>query len=84
MLSDFIEVLIDELTVMRLGIQGSIHGIFTPMLPMLQLSRALKNTAASGFLMFMILDQETLSVHIVMLSIGRQRKTAMMYLQSAA
>ncbi len=69
---------------MRLGIHGSIHGVFTPMSPMLQLSRALKHTAASRSLMFIIWDQETLSVHIVMLSIGRQRKTAMMYLQSAA
>ncbi len=83
MLHIIIKILINELTAIRLGIHGSIHGVFRPMLLMLQLSRALKHIDAFGYQKFMIWDQETLSVHIVMLSIGRQRKTMMVCSLSA-
>jgi hypothetical protein len=84
MCSKFIEVSINELTAMRLGVHGSIHGVFIPMSSMLQLSRALKHTAASSSQKFIDWDQITLSGHIVMLSIARPRKTANVYLLSTA
>jgi hypothetical protein len=75
MLHNFKKISINELTAIRLGIHGSIHRVFRPKSPMLQLSRALKHIGNFGYQKYMIWDPETLSVHIVMLYIGRQRKT---------